>query len=41
MGIWRVVKGKCNDVALHIQGTTFVTDLFTLDLGGCDVVLGV
>lgn len=33
-------EGKRNDVALHIQGTTFVTGLLTLDLGGYDLVLG-
>ncbi|XP_040996213.1 uncharacterized protein LOC121242414 [Juglans microcarpa x Juglans regia] len=33
--------GKCSNVALHIQGTTFVSDLLTLNLGGCDIVLEV
>ncbi|KAF5470911.1 hypothetical protein F2P56_011397 [Juglans regia] len=34
-------EGKCCNVPLLIQGTTFLSDLLTLKLGGCDIVLGV
>lgn len=33
--------GRCIAVVIKMQGTTFVTDFFTLALGGYDIVLGV
>lgn len=34
-------EGKCNTATIQIQGTDFVTNLFTLELKCCDIVLGV
>lgn len=34
-------EGMCNAITLQVQGTNFVFDLFTLELGGCDIVLGI
>ncbi|XP_042952144.1 uncharacterized protein K02A2.6-like [Carya illinoinensis] len=33
--------GMCNAVKVKMQGTSFKTSLYLLDLAGCDVVLGV
>jgi hypothetical protein len=33
--------GKCVDIPFHIQGNTYHTDFYVLNLGGCDIVLGV
>ncbi|XP_035549739.1 uncharacterized protein LOC118349426 [Juglans regia] len=34
-------EGVCSAVEIQIQGTTIVSDFCTLELGSCDVVLGV
>jgi hypothetical protein len=33
--------GRCQSIALKLQGNTFITNFYILTLGGCDVVLGI
>jgi len=33
--------GRCDDIGLKMQGSTFQVNLFVLPLAGCDVVLGI
>jgi hypothetical protein len=33
--------GKCGELALKMQGTEFLVELYILPLAGCDVVLGI
>lgn len=34
-------EGRCDQVALRVQGHTFTTEFYALTLGGCDIILGV
>ena len=34
-------EGSCSDIKLLIQGNQFVTRAYTIQLGGCDIVLGI
>jgi hypothetical protein len=34
-------EGRCSNIKLVIQGDQFVTQAYIIQLGGCDIVLGI